>query len=782
MDDKKNSLNIEKETQTEVSSKENSSQGFSSFLELFYRLKETKIDELPQLLLSEKECKIFEEILTRNGYICKCYPHYFLVKRDQWTICSYQYLILAKEAQTFAIKLNTYCEFLKKSQDQKSLKVLYETKKSIQERIKNSSKKKDGKIEESTDELDQDEILENIDQKSVLKELNNSDVQNKLNAVDWFSSYDGDKNSLRDFLLNPQIKQIISKKKNDVYKLRNDVFAANILSAFPIVVHHNGFLGDLVYILAINEKDYQTVINIVDKIQVPIAKILKDKSYQTIFFGAPGTGKSHTIKQITSGKSAIRTTFHPDSDYSTFVGSYKPVMEERNVQIVPVVTTSGVNLETNKGTYKENRIAYKFVKQAFLKAYLGAWKKYSQKPNLPKEQYLVIEEINRGNCAQIFGDIFQLLDRSDNGFSSYPIEADDDIRTEIAKSFKESEYKIETDLQVDSAVEDYTSNYGLTLSKDIQEGRVLLLPPNLYIWATMNTSDQSLFPIDSAFKRRWEWVYVPINTKEKEWYIRSNGFDYKWGDFLEKVNKKIGDTTNSEDKKLGFYFCKADRSVVSADRFVGKVLFYIYNDIFKDYGFDDEMFKWSDDKQLSYQDFYNVNGSVNEDRVAKLLDNLHVEKQNISNDFSDGDDKNDGENSDENDGNENGGENGDENSGENGDDEGKDHSKYSINGEGSFPKNQVSRVTLIKYIANNPNKSAEEIVNDWAELSKIVPHLIETQQVYKGRKDRSLRSKEVDCGSEKIYVAWNGWTPETIEKFIAKVHEKQWGITIAKIN
>ena len=485
--------------------------------------------------------------------------------------------------------------------------------------------------------------------------------------------------------------------------------------------------------------------------------------FQKIYFGAPGTGKSHAIKKITAGKSVIRTTFHPDSDYSSFVGSYKPVMEERNVQVVPVVTTSGVNLETNKGTYKENRIAYKFVKQAFLKAYLGAWKKYSQEPNSPKEQYLVIEEINRGNCAQIFGDIFQLLDRSDNGFSSYPIEADDDIRIEIAKSFNESEYKIESDLQVDSAVEDYTSNYGLTLSKDIQEGRVLLLPPNLYIWATMNTSDQSLFPIDSAFKRRWEWVYVPINTKEKEWYIRSNGFDYKWGDFLEKVNKKIGDTTNSEDKKLGFYFCKADCSVISADRFVGKVLFYIYNDIFKDYGFDDEMFKLSDDKQLSFQDFYNVNGSVNEDRVAKLLDNLHVEKQDISGGLS-------------NDGNEI------ENENENVDDDSKDHSKYSINGEGSYPKNQVSKNTLIKYIANNPNKSAEEIVNDWGDLSKIVPHLIETQQVYNGRKDRSLRSNEVICGTEKIYVAWNGWTPETIEKFIAKVHEKNWGITITKMD
>lgn len=758
MDDQNNSLSFEKNSQIDVPLKEDSSEGLSSFLELFYKLKEIKIDQQPPLLLSAEECGVFEEILTRNGLVCKCYPHYFLVKKDQWTICSYQYLILAKQAQLFARELNVYCTFLKNIQDREGFGILYDTKKNIQESIKKSNKKKNDEIEDVTDDFDQDEFLENLDKKIVLKELNSPDVQKKLNEIEWYRSYNKDKNSLRDFLLHPQIKQIISKKKNGVYKLRNDVFSSYILSAFPIVVANNGFLGDLVYILANNEKDYSKIINVVDKVPT-----IKDKSYQMIFFGAPGTGKSHAIKQKTFGKSIIRTTFHPDSDYSTFVGSYKPVMEERDVQVVPVVTTSGVSLDTNNGTYREKRIAYKFVKQAFLKAYLGAWKKYSQRPNSPEKQYLVIEEINRGNCAQIFGDIFQLLDRSDNGFSSYPIEADCDIQQEIEKSFKEGEYGVETVLQVDSAVEDYTSNYGSTLSKDIQEGRVLLLPPNLYVWATMNTSDQSLFPIDSAFKRRWEWVYVPINTKEKEWYIRSNGFNYNWGDFLEKANKKIGTTTNSEDKKLGFYFCKADGGIISADRFVGKVIFYIYNDVFKDYGFDDDMFKLSDNEQLSYQDFYNVDGSVNEEHVAKLLDNLNVNKQKISDNLSSNVDEIEKEN-------------------ENNDEEGKDHSKYSINGEGSFPKNQVSKNTLIKYIANNPEKSAKEIVNDWGDLSKIVPHLIETQEVYNGRKDSSLRSNEVNCGTEKIYVAWNGWTPETIEKFIAKVHEKNWGITITKMN
>lgn len=150
------------------------------------------------------------------------------------------------------------------------------------------------------------------------------------------------------------------------------------------------------------------------------------KNLQQIFFGAPGTGKSYEINELTNGGSVIRTTFHPDSDYSTFVGAYKPVMEE-----TPVYGAQGVEVA------KEKRITYSYVKQAFLKAYLGAWQKYAKGGETAEPQFLVIEEINRGNCAQIFGDLFQLLDRSDNGFSTYPIEADSDLQNEIKKAFAE---------------------------------------------------------------------------------------------------------------------------------------------------------------------------------------------------------------------------------------------------------------------------------------------------------------------------------------------------------
>ena len=344
---------------------------------------------------------------------------------------------------------------------------------------------------------------------------------------------------------------------------------------------------------------------------------------QQIFYGAPGTGKSNKIKKLTDGHSVIRTTFHPDSDYSTFVGCYKPTMSDEETRVVPVVVTSGISLDQNNGTYKEKRITYRFVMQAFLKAYLGAWKKYVDKEeDNVSPQFLVIEEINRGNCAQIFGDLFQLLDRSDNGFSEYPIEADTDLQQEIARAFTEhDDYKLNNAISVEGAVKNYTSNYDSTLSEDIQNGRVLLLPPNLYIWATMNTSDQSLFPIDSAFKRRWDWKYIKIaegrdsETRELlNWTVKFNyneddkpySFECSWWEFIKAINEKIASATSSDDKKLGYFFCKPEEkssTIIDKERFVGKVVFYLWNDVFKDE--ENAFFKVNDSKgEPSFDAFY----------------------------------------------------------------------------------------------------------------------------------------------------------------------------------
>lgn len=332
---------------------------------------------------------------------------------------------------------------------------------------------------------------------------------------------------------------------------------------------------------------------------------LTNVSLQQIFYGAPGTGKSHEIKKNTKGKSVIRTTFHPDSDYSTFVGCYKPFVGTGRVY-----GAQGPLTENGK-PIEEPKITYRYVMQAFLKAYLGAWKKYADRNDeICEPQFLVIEEINRGNCAQIFGDLFQLLDRDENGFSEYPIEADTDLQLEIERAFKEEkEYKLINDIDVEGVVENYTSNYDSTLSEDVQHGRVLLLPKNLYIWATMNTSDQSLFPIDSAFKRRWDWEYMPIGYKNDNWTIEIGEKKYKWVDFQHKINEKIYDVDNSEDKQLGDYFVNADRTgnKISAETILNKILFYLWNDVCKDDP--DQIFKWVDDgdnkeKSIKFSEFF----------------------------------------------------------------------------------------------------------------------------------------------------------------------------------
>lgn len=316
-------------------------------------------------------------------------------------------------------------------------------------------------------------------------------------------------------------------------------------------------------------------------------KCINGLPLQQIFYGAPGTGKSCGIKRTLDNNhvaenNIFRTTFHPDSDYSTFVGAYKPTME-----VVP-------RYESSTGTQvEERRIAYNFIPQAFLNAYVRA---YQTDENV----YLVIEEINRGNCAQIFGDLFQLLDRGDDGKSDYSIKADTDIRTYLEGVLGDD-------------------NEGI-------KGGNLCLPANLYILATMNTSDQSLFPIDSAFKRRWEWEYVPIRNEEQSWVIAADGKEWDWWQFLEAVNEKIASVTDSEDKKLGYYFVKpADGHTITAKTFVGKVLFYLWNDVFKDYGFSDDEFQTEDGKEIRYPMFYEtavVGQEVNEELIAQFLNKL----------------------------------------------------------------------------------------------------------------------------------------------------------------
>ena len=484
-----------------------------------------------------------------------------------------------------------------------------------------------------------------------------------------------------------------------------------------------------------------------------------DAPLQQIFYGAPGTGKSHIIKEQTKGEDVIRTTFHPDTDYSTFVGTYKPTTE-----FAPVLAIIGDKaVETGR---EEKRISYEFVSQAFLQAYVAAWKKVAEaKGGALKKQFLVIEEINRGNCAQIFGDLFQLLDRNDFGYSDYPIKADADMQKQLKRLFEGVE--IENAESINALFDDRD------IVKEVLSGEVLLLPNNLYIWATMNTSDQSLFPIDSAFKRRWDWQYMPIsegrdkNGQSKNWKIEADTQMYSWWSFIQKINDEIYDKTNSEDKKLGFYFCKPMNGVIKAETFVSKVLFYLWNDVFKD--FDNESGIFAE----PYDKFYGTGTRgevlIAKDKVQTLLDNLHVEVAEII-----GADENESASDDSDNATTTGS-------------SARDKSVYSINGEGNYVKKTVPLATVTAYVKNYPDVTASELVETWYALGTMIRQIVISKESYEQKLSKTsdaIFAKRYDSlnlpNGEVVYV-YNQFTPERINDFISKVNEQSWDIHIEKV-
>lgn len=492
--------------------------------------------------------------------------------------------------------------------------------------------------------------------------------------------------------------------------------------------------------------------------------ILNNKPLQQIYYGAPGTGKSYEIDKITKLYDTIRTTFHPDSDYSTFVGAYKPTMTK-----VELRDMSG-HLVKEEGTtrvVKEDRITYKFVKQAFLKAYLSAWKKYAEgNESGIAPQFLVIEEINRGNCAQIFGDLFQLLDRQDNGFSSYPIEADADLQREIAEAFKaEKDYMLTKELNLQGVVKDYVGN----LAEDIKSGKILLLPSNFYIWATMNTSDQSLFPIDSAFKRRWDWHYVKIADAKKDYKLKCGDEVCDWWTFVQAVNEKIAEETSSDDKKLGYFFCKPQNEgePIGVERFVSKVLFYLWNDAFKDGNTTDFNVSDNSNKQPSFDAFYNDDNTINIENVRKFLVNIVGEnglRKVSENDFEEylNEDIEDG------------------------DGDGKDHTKYAINGDGRISKRKIAVELIKKYIDQNPTLSAEEVAATWKMLGNEIniSYIVETQEDYNNdtRNTKDRRLEKIICNGEPLWVGTHGWgTVEKMNELKAALSKRNWGLSISEI-
>ena len=460
------------------------------------------------------------------------------------------------------------------------------------------------------------------------KSLNGTKIQLKLSEINvrgdrkaYANAETGGSSQIKDFFIN---KLYLTVENN-----LSDYFAFYKLDADDYLLF---YVPELLYDNFI--KLFKTDIPPINIEQVPKKISSNNISLQQIYYGAPGTGKSFTIDNLVINDNSIRTTFHPDTDYASFVGAYKPTMKD-----VPLSAFVGKEVhralpqDGHPGT--EQRIVYKFIPQAFLKAYVAAWS------NLDTPYYLIIEEINRGNCAQIFGDLFQLLDRNNSGSSSYEINADEDI----AKFLKEDENGF-TFLSQEQ--KDAIANYVLEkdngtkreIGEQILDGTILLLPHNLHIWATMNTSDQSLFPIDSAFKRRWNWKYVPIEyspldkrtQQPLDWTFEVAGNLYSWGKFLKLINPKIYSITASSDKQMGYFFAKADPStgIISEDVFLNKVLFYLWTDVLKDYDVSEEPFVYENDNKVKtafrFTDFFPGPKNAN---LIRFVNGLGLEAVNL---------------------------------------------------------------------------------------------------------------------------------------------------------
>ena len=364
-------------------------------------------------------------------------------------------------------------------------------------------------------------------------------------------------------------------------------------------------------------------------------------SRNRIIFGAPGTGKSYTVnsdrKELLGENNEVdyeRVTFHPDYSYANFVGTYKPVMMVKKEKPLDKDTDYVVSVLNDKGKTAQEKydilferfkdegltrlpvllglytdelfktrkqdgsdaagdnsvernhgrairkyvslltgqeitsdLAYEYVSGPFMRVYVNALK--SAKAGDQRPHLLIVEEINRANVAAVFGDIFQLLDRDDEGVSEYPIQATEDIKNYLAKE----------------------------LGGDPDDYSKIRIPDNMFIWATMNSADQGVFPMDTAFKRRWDFTYLGIDDSDKD--IRGKfvtvGSKEKqrieWNELRKAINEFLADEKINEDKQLGPYFIS--RSIVVpvsgneidskrfCDVFKHKVLMYLFDDAAK---------------------------------------------------------------------------------------------------------------------------------------------------------------------------------------------------------
>ena len=274
--------------------------------------------------------------------------------------------------------------------------------------------------------------------------------------------------------------------------------------------------------------------------------------YQKIVYGAPGTGKSYSLNQQSEkyfGNNIKRVTFYDGYTYGQFVGMYKPTVDEKN------------------------GIGYSYVPGPFMQQLVQSLK------NSEDNFCLVVEEINRAKADKVFGNIFQLLDRDNSGKSRYPVSVSEE-QLEFLKTKLEDRKDI---------------------FEEIKE-KGLYIPDNLYIWATMNSADEGVQPLDTAFKRRWKFEYISLNKNEKEFEKQRENiklivgqnktYNLEWNTFRKIVNNKLQEYNITEDRLIAPFFISpydftipVSESIYALDKniFVEKVLMYIFDDLLRHY-------------------------------------------------------------------------------------------------------------------------------------------------------------------------------------------------------
>lgn len=327
------------------------------------------------------------------------------------------------------------------------------------------------------------------------------------------------------------------------------------------------------------------------------------ESRNRIVFGAPGTGKSHKLDEqkdllLADGGTFQRVTFHPDYTYASFVGTYKPV---------PVDDGQG-----------SERITYKYVPGPFMRVIAEALR--NGRTDDVKPHLLLIEEINRAPAAAVFGDVFQLLDRNHDNSSQYPIQCSVDMQNFLSET-------------VGGKPADY---------------RELRIPDNMFIWGSMNSADQGVFPIDTAFKRRWDFTYIGINDNDEE--LRGNTVTLgtgamqrtvEWNALRKAINDFLAAKGVNEDKQIGPYFLSRQVSIPDAgqeiepgpfgEAFKQKVIMYLFEDAARQHR--SSLFEGCNGGHNRYSEIcqeFDTKGVhiFNQDVIAKVPDVAHWSQQN----------------------------------------------------------------------------------------------------------------------------------------------------------